>query len=230
MSEFEILESCIVAIDMDMQDFDLPSAHVSLSDGDATSRPDHVVLYTAQAYRDIRSESELIQTDGRIDLLRLLENWPGGNFSGSFLAHYWTPDKETAGRQREWAARRCPNSDTCMIRIELSNAFLNSLSSAELRYSLQWKEVVWGSRRHRRLDDYEDIDLIKGHICTGLNGPIIQIGPADVWTSITRDHLLQCASTGRPAIQWMFRGDKTVERLQDEIRGKMHIDIFAPAG
>ncbi|KAF7119137.1 hypothetical protein CNMCM5793_008877 [Aspergillus hiratsukae] len=57
----------------------------------------------------------------------------GGDFNSSFNAHYWSPEKETA--EREWAARRCPGSDTCLIQIQVSNAFIERLRSASIGFS-----------------------------------------------------------------------------------------------
>jgi hypothetical protein len=233
-SALEAPEPGITAtINMTTQDFHLPSAHVAILEGDAPTRPNHVLLYKGKAYWDLRGSQELIGADGSIDM-STLSTPSGGDFNSSFNAHYWTPEKDTAERYREWAARRCPGSDTCMIQIQVSNAFVERLLSAEIWFSADWKEFLWTCKRELDLppkfDYLRDVDLIRGHICTGMSHMIARIAPADVQTRITRDQLMHCPSTRRPAIQWMFWKRETLNRLRDEIRGKMHIEVFAAAG
>ncbi|GIK03562.1 hypothetical protein Aspvir_007634 [Aspergillus viridinutans] len=72
--------------------------------------------------------------DGSIDMTSL-STPAGGDFNSSFNAHYWTPQKDTAERYREWAARRSPDSETCLIQIQVSNAFIERLRSAGIWFS-----------------------------------------------------------------------------------------------
>jgi hypothetical protein len=185
-----------VNIDVMTQDFlQLPSAHVAVLKGDVPTRPDHVLLYKGKAYWDLRGwgSQRLIRADGSIDLSRLSTD-AGGDFNSKFNALYWTPDKEMAERYRRWAARRCPRSETCLIQIQIPNTFIGRLRSAVIGSSADWKEFVWTCKQTDSFNfDYlGDVDLIKGHISTGMSlSPI-------------------CVEMDRPALQWMFWKDKTL--------------------
>lgn len=216
-------------INMTTQDFHLPPNHVALVDDDIATHPNHTILYKGKAYWDMRGSQQLIRDDGSVDM-STLSTPPGADLNSTFNAYYWTPDKETAERYREWAARRCTGSDTCIIKIQVSDAFLERLRTAGIWYSSDWKELVWNCRREidppSRFDNFRDVDLIKGHICSCVSRIIQRISPTDVQTRITRDHVMHCPS---PATQWMFCKADTVNRLAEEIRGKIHIEIFAAA-
>ncbi|OQD70069.1 hypothetical protein PENDEC_c027G03858 [Penicillium decumbens] len=206
-------------INMTIQDFNLPSTHVALLEGGPPALPNHILLYKGKAHQELRETKRLIRADGSIDISTLSTS-PGSDFNWSFNAQYWTPEKDTAERYRQWAARRSPDSDTCIICIQVSNDFLERIVSADIWYSPDWKEFVWTCRDQRLLPPkfsyLSDTELIKGHICTGLSRKIKRIPAANVQTQITRDKLLHCTSTNRPAIQWMFWKDNTVNRLGDE--------------
>jgi hypothetical protein len=120
-----------------------------------------------------------------------------------------------------------------LIQIQVSNAFIERLRSAGIWFLADWKELVWTCRQEIKLppkfDYLRTVDLIKGHICTGMTRTIARIAAADVQTRISRDQLIHCPSTRRPAIQWMFWKPETLELLAGEIRGKMHIEITAAA-
>ena len=66
-------------------------------------------------------------------------------------------------------------------------------------------------------------DLIKGHICTGVQSSITRIKKEEVQTKITEDNVLLIGS-GK-ATQWASMQDDSIERLGAEIRGKIHIEI-----
>lgn len=178
----------------------------------------------------MQGSQQLIRNDGNIDMSALSAS-PGGDFNSTFNAHYWTPEKETAERHREWAARRCARSDTCVIQIQVSDAFLERLRTADIWYSSDWKEFVWNCRREldppSKFDNLRDVDLVKGHICSCMGRIIQRVSPTDVQTRITRDHVMHCPSPRLPAAQWMFCKTDTVNRLAEEVRGKIHIEIFA---
>ncbi|KAF7133724.1 hypothetical protein CNMCM5793_005078 [Aspergillus hiratsukae] len=78
---------------------------------------------------------------------------PGGDFNWGSIAHYWTvwtPQKETAAEYRQWATRRSPNADTCIIQIQIPQSFMQSLRIQDLWYSPNWKEYVWTWRKMER--------------------------------------------------------------------------------
>lgn len=211
-------------INLTTQDFRLPPNQVVSSEDDPATRPDHTVLYKGKAYWDMRESQQLIRDDGSIDM-STLSSPAGGDFNSNVLALYWTPEKETAERYREWAARRCPGSDTCIIRIEVSNAFVESQRSAGMWYSADWKEFVWNCRRQEldlpsQFDYLRNVDLVKGHVCSCMG--ISRISSTDAQTHITRDN-------AGPATQWVIWKTDSVKRWAEEIRGKTHIQIFAAA-
>lgn len=217
-------------INMTTSDFNLPAAHVALSETEPPILPNHVVLYKGKAYWDLRETLRIIQDDGSIDMTTLATP-AGGDFNSNFNAHYWIPEKDTGQRYQQWAALRSPTSDTCLIRIQVSNDFIERLSFAGMWFSPDWREFVWHCKQEKdpppKFDYLRNVDVIKGHICTGTTRAIRQIAAADVQTHISRAQLVPCTSTGRPAIQWMFQKSGSIKLLADEIRGKTHIEIFA---
>lgn len=120
-----------------------------------------------------------------------------------------------------------------MIQIQLAKTFVNRLSTIDMWYSANWKEFVWICKRQQLLPSkfyyILDKELVKGYICTGMSSAIARIAAENVQAHITRDRVLLRASDNRPATQWMFQGLDTICRMQDELRGKIHIDIFAAA-
>lgn len=179
----------------------------------------------------MRGSHELIRADGTVDMSTLATP-PGGDFISTFNGHYWTLEKETAERYREWAARRSPGGDTCLIEIQVAKTFVERLLFAEMWFSANWKEFVRTCKNEQNLPSKfhystRDLDLIIGHICTGVSRAITRIAAADVQTRISRDQVMLLRSTNRPAIQWMFARPEAISLLEAEVRGKMHIDIFA---
>lgn len=66
-----------------------------------------------------------------------------------------------------------PGGDTCMIRIQVSNAFFERLLSAEVWSSADWKVFVWTCKQELdpppQFDYLRDAGLIKEHICTRMS-------------------------------------------------------------
>ncbi|OBT57614.1 hypothetical protein VE04_03651 [Pseudogymnoascus sp. 24MN13] len=124
--------------------------------------------------------------------------------------------REVAELYREWAQRRCPYSETWIVRICVSIALINSIPTAELWYSPDWKEFVWYCRREKtppekfsRLDPENRAiglikGLIKGHISTKIAQQVAHIRKEDVQSMINDDSALRI-----------------------EIRGRIHIDVTA---
>ncbi|KAL1881648.1 hypothetical protein Plec18167_003246 [Paecilomyces lecythidis] len=217
-------------INMTPQDFQFPAAHVAIQSS-STILPDHVVLYKGKGFRDLKMPRTIIRNDGSIDM-RSLQNDAGGDFNPDELAHYWTPERDTAERYRRWAASRAPNSETCIIEIQVSRDLLDSWQSAELWYSRDWRRYVWLCRRLEMDEEYnylfqpDKVDVVKGHVCTGISEAIIKIHEEDVENKMTEDSVLKCDST-RKAIQWSFLRH-TWKQLSTDIRGKIHFEIFGP--
>lgn len=195
--------------------------------------PEHVVLYKGKGFCDLNEPRHIVRHDGSIGAL-LLATQPCGDFNWNDFAGYWTPEKETAEQDRKWAARRNPRCETCILEIHISKDFLNALKPVELWYSADWKRYIWFCRNAEVPDnrfDYlwkpDQVDVVKGHICTGISNNIRGIREQDIETEITEDNVLRCRGTNRKAIQWAFLSH-TLKQLATEIRGKMHIEIVAP--
>ncbi|GAD92740.1 hypothetical protein NECHADRAFT_94396 [Paecilomyces variotii No. 5] len=180
-------------INMTPQDFRFPAAHIAI-DSKSTILADHVVLYKEKGFRDLKIPRTIIENDGSIDLWSL-RTTEGGDFNSREQAHYWTPEKDTAERYRKWAALRSPNTETCIIEIQISRDLLDSWKSAELWYSRDWRRYVWLCRQGKRVIDKEyeylfkpdKVGVVKGHICTGVSEAIMEIREEDVESKMTED-------------------------------------------
>lgn len=223
-----------ITINMTSKDYNLPEAHVAL-DAEGPILPDHVVLYKGKASSEM--QDQLIQDDGSIDM-SVLSTRPGGDFNPLSVAWYWTPEKETAEQYRQFAAIRCDYSETWLIRIQIPETFFSGLRIADLYYGRDWKEFVWYCKKQRvppeKFNRYwrnpGGVDLIKGHICTGVTTKIARIKQEDVQTTISDSNVLKLRDGRTKAKQWVFPQIDSVERLAMVVRGKMHIDVCAASG
>ncbi|KAJ9370928.1 hypothetical protein DTO282E5_4457 [Paecilomyces variotii] len=219
-------------INMTPDDFRFPEAHVAMQTETDTLN-DHISLYKGKAYKELNREESIVNDDRTIDLTPLL-TYPGGDTNWDKIAYYWNPEKETAEEYRKYAARRCPTSETCIIRIQVPWSFIHRLRREAIWYSPEWKEYIWTCRKsvppHREFNRILRADLVISHICSRLSGQIMRIPWQDVKMSITEDDVMRLPS-GRMATQWMFaqHDTSTTEELAKEIRGKIHFDIFEAA-
>jgi hypothetical protein len=67
----------------------------------------------------------------------------------------------------------------------VSQAFVATLTSTNLFYSPLWKELVWSCRKRiadlpSKFDDIVNVDLIHGHICSGVAARIAGIKREDI--------------------------------------------------
>ncbi|KAK1147161.1 hypothetical protein N8T08_001900 [Aspergillus melleus] len=121
-------EQSSATINLTMEDFKLPAAHVSVIEGDPQPvLPDHVVLYRGIAYCNHWPSEEIVKNDGSIQLHCVHDRRYRGDFNADGGGFYWAEEKETAERYRKWAALRCPASDTCIIQIQVRRTFLDQL-------------------------------------------------------------------------------------------------------
>lgn len=217
-------------INMTPRDFQFPEGHVVMQ-SDVDILGDHVSLYKGKAHMELKHSDEIINNDGSVNLSPLSTH-PGGDFNWNFSAHYWTPEKETAEEYRKYAARRCPTVDTCMVHIQIPWSFIHGLHREELWYSPNWKEYIWTCRKGRRPNQKYDhlwergqADVVRGHVCSTTSGQINRIREENVQTNINEENAMRLPS-GKKASQWMFLQNNTIDRLAEEIRGKMHFTIF----
>ena len=173
-----------------------------------------------------------IRSDGSLKMNTIVSQ-PGGDFNGCFDAYYFTPEKETAERYRQYAEKRCDWSETWMLRILVSDSFITKLKKQELWYSPDWKKYLWLSRNKEEEEEaYQpnlqrliDADLVIGHVSRATDLIVSKKDEQEVQTEINENHVLQI-STGK-AKQWVFNA-KTRKALADEIKGNIHIDVIAP--
>ncbi|KAL1847572.1 hypothetical protein Plec18167_009439 [Paecilomyces lecythidis] len=212
-------------INMTLRDFQFPEKHVVMQT-EMDTLNDHISLYKVKAHERWYNYDCIINDDGTVNLAPLLKY--DGDTNWVMASYYWTPEKETAEEYRQYAAGRCPMSETCIIRIQIPWSFVNRLHRENLWYSPDWKEYVWTCRKamkpHQKFHRLLNAELVISHICSSMSTHVTHIPSQDVQTRITEDDVMRLPS-GRKAVQWMFPGD-IVELLEKEIRGKIHIDIF----
>ncbi|MCJ1223709.1 hypothetical protein MMC12_000352 [Toensbergia leucococca] len=222
--------SVTATFNMTPEDYNIPSNQIAF-ETEGPVLPGHIVLYKGKASYEVGEG--WIADDGSLNM-RSIATYAHGDFNPESVAYYWTPEKEVAEEYREWAARRCSWSETWLIRIQIPVQFVNSLTSQELWYSPNWKEYVWYCRGVKTLPAKFDslwatgeTDIIKGHICSYLSAQVTRIKQENVQTTMTEDFAMKIGSSGRKATQWAFMQRNSVERLREQIRGKIHIDITA---
>lgn len=218
------------SFNVDSEHFNLPAAHVALG-ALGPIFPDHYVLYKGKAAAEMDC---FIEADGSINMDKISTSG-GGDFNHRHSAWYFTPEFEVAEKYRVWAERRCEWSETWLIRIQVPKAMIHAMRSEELWYSPDWKEYVWYCRKKTspplKFNKYwldRSLDLMKGHICQVASTPLTRIKKEEVQSKMNEGMLLYLAN-GAKATQWVFLSDGSVAQLGEEMRGKVHIDITAPA-
>lgn len=287
-------------ITMTLEDHGLPTSHISLIQDEPPTLPGHIVLYKGKATPSRRFITEEDDDNNNAHSassssvhMEALASSAGGDFNHWYRAHYWSPDRAVGEKYRAWAARRCPFSETWLIRIQIPVSFINSLKVSELwvsdlENSSDWKEYVWHCKnrieppaRLRSLwHEQEGADLIVGHMWTAaaIAKPVAKLDKREIQTRITEDLVLRVADgdgdgrtimeseetrdskaitdgeatadlkataeekngnaaaqqeeaerveRDRKATQWVFMHNGNIDRLEEEIRGKVHIDITA---
>lgn len=216
---------------MTSEDHHLPATYVTVQH-EPSILQDHYVLYKAKAAAEM-GEPQWFQDDGSLNMAALASD-PGCDYNFGAPAWYWTPEVETAEKNRAWVMRICPYSDTWVIRIEIPKIFINSLRQQDLWFSNDWKEYVWYCKKKMtppaKYDSYWQVggaDIIKGHICTGVQASVTRFKKEEIQSKMTEENVLEIGS--EKATQWGFMQYSSVKRLGIQIRGKIHIDITAAA-
>ena len=229
LSDTNVPHPRTATLNMKSKAYNLPKIWVAVqSSGPVLA--EHVVLYKAKAAAEM-GEPQWIEDDGCINM-GAMATYPGGDFNHRGSAWYWTPEPETAEQYRAYAERRCPWSDTWLIRIQVPRSFIDGLRLEELWYSYNWKEYIWHCRNQMQPPPQYDTywksggaDIVKGHILSSASSQVTRIKKEQVQSSITEAFVTMNSS--RKAIQWAFMQAESAERLGREIRGKIHIDITA---
>ncbi|KAL8715424.1 MAG: hypothetical protein Q9220_000758 [cf. Caloplaca sp. 1 TL-2023] len=210
-----------------------PALHVAVVDKAPPLLDNHYTLYKGMAVAEMQEEPVILE-DGTINYTAL-RTFAGGDFNGRNIAYYWTLEEETAEKYRAYAAIRCASSETWMVRIELPRTFVDALASKSLFYGHDWKEFVWCSRKGLasvppKYNDYwkpDGADLIKGHICCRAPAIVPKIKMENVQTQITENDVM-ALEDGRKSTQWAFLDLEVIARVNDEMKGKIHIEVFDP--
>lgn len=217
-------------LSMSAKDLNLPEANIRIGvPGPALD--DHYTFYSGKMACEME---DMISEEGSIQLTQL-STFAGGDFNALQVASYWTPEKATAERYREWAAHRCDLSESWLIQIQVSRTFMTKLRQETLWYSPDWKEFVWYCKKKRqpppaKFDHLNQAQVIRGHVCNGLSRRVIRIKREDVQNTINEAFVLRHKDLNEEDIesqQVVFIGESTIEQLAIEVRGKMHIDVTA---
>ncbi|KAF1961511.1 hypothetical protein CC80DRAFT_437357 [Byssothecium circinans] len=190
----------------------------------------HYELFKGKAPSDMPSPIwEPLITEAGDFHMQAISTHSGGDFNMD-PAWYFTPERETAEIYRKYAEDRCMWSETWMIRILVPKPFIESLKKEELYYSPDWKEFVWTCPKGRitapkKFAKYTEAQLLKGHICKNVSSVVMRATAENLQQKLTEDNLMQI-STGK-STQWAFLRRQTAVLLASEIKGKVHIDVYA---
>ena len=233
----------------------LPRDHIKFQDP-APVLEDHVMLWTGRSPYSSRDENftwrEFVGEGGKINMNFLESPKVRGDFNKHGSAYYFTPEKETAEKFRQYAAHRCPRAETWLIGFQASKKFVKRLTHTNLRYGDKFKDYVWHCRntcgafmsvRHKAISEKQ---LITGPICTTTSHymwktreacgksrlgdcNLVYLGEKKVEERIsTTGERSGFTNERKQATQWAFInqwGKSGGRRLEHEIRGKIHIEI-----
>ncbi|KAF2012744.1 hypothetical protein BU24DRAFT_395869 [Aaosphaeria arxii CBS 175.79] len=206
-----------------------PQEHVSIDDTVQPTPPGFHVLYKGRAHEEEHYRSFISET-GELDF-SVIRIWEGGDFNPWDDAVYFATDRETAEMYRGYAALRCKHSETMIIRLLVPDTFVASLDKEEILYSEDWKTCVWAGRKGcdslpSKFDDFYDAELVVGHVSKATSEIFNEMKLGDVQERVSEGHVL-IISSGK-AVQWAFLGKDVRKRLGAEVKGRIHIDVFAP--
>jgi hypothetical protein len=126
-------------------------------------------------------------------------------------------DFEVARKYAFWCKKREPSSAVSVLRVEIPNATIESLSGEE-RFGLywpseEWKQLFWTCRRRQSLRNqlakYARATLVIGTICAMPNDVIANLASSD---NITQ-RMIFTKEDGGNAVQFAFIDDQGLELL-----------------
>ncbi|KAF2226652.1 hypothetical protein BDZ85DRAFT_52838 [Elsinoe ampelina] len=207
----------------------LPAACVEVTQA-GQDLPGHRILYNGKAVSEML-DNDFIREDGTVNMNALLSA-AGGDFNSLALALYWTPQKDVAEKYRDYAADRATDSETWLIKIQVPQAFIDTLNMHGLYFGNDWKEFVWTCRGMKiipaNLAWLLNGDGIEGHTCHRRTDALTAIPRQDIQRTMTRDDFVMSALNGG-ARQWVLTNiQQHAEAMGVAIRGKIHIDVFGP--
>jgi hypothetical protein len=207
-----------------------PSPHVAIRTEDVSTLPEHAVLWCSSTAVNLQNATSWISEDGSFNMASIAYNAPG-DFNYVPPAWYFTPQKETAEKYRQWHAIKNPETETWLIRIQVPHAFLKSLQIEDIWFDNDFKEFVWhcrnGSKPPAKFENlYPNADVICGPIASGGHNEYRNM-PKDQILTRFREEMLVRISSGK-AQQVVLMKLEVAERLGEAVRGKTDIEIFGP--
>ncbi|KAE8863791.1 hypothetical protein PTNB73_06998 [Pyrenophora teres f. teres] len=190
--------------------------------------PNHTMLYKGKSAE--RMFAEWIEEDGSL-YMPAIASATNGDFNSFENAFYFSPERDTAELYRQWAEERCQYSESWIIRVQLFNTFTETLSREDLWFGPDFREYVWRCRKglpvpsKPSFEKYTAADLLVGHVTR--QPQLARMKPENVQTNFIEDMLVRINGGSTKSTQWALRY-RTGERLAEEIKGKIYIEIFAP--
>jgi hypothetical protein len=209
----------------------LPKAYVAVQEPPPLL-DDHVVLYTGKAASPLVAGVQWVQDDGTLNMLALASS-NFRDFNLDRAAWYFTPERETAETYRGYAARRHENSETWLIRIQVPTTFMNSLSIKNIWYGPEWREFVWHCRNTKQPPSNYDsfcntgpgcAEVIRGSICSAISRKVMKIKKHQIHELMTEQEVVMKCGT-QNAVQVAFVQKDVANRLGEQIKGKIHIEV-----
>jgi len=185
-----------------------PAAH--------SNTPGHTVLYRGGYSSAIL---KIFDEQGKVigDRIGELQTTRPGDFNSTKNAVYMAINFEVARKYAFWCKKRDPSSAVSVLRVEIPNATIESLSGEE-RFGLywpseEWKQLIWTCRRRQSLRNqlakYARATLVIGTICAKPNDVIANLASSD---NITQ-RMIFTKEDGGNAVQFAFIDDQGLEFL-----------------
>jgi hypothetical protein len=197
---------------------------------------DHVVLYKGKSAAEMVEEFQWIQDDGTLNMMALTSS-PFRDFNFGRAAWYFTPEKEIAEKYRKYVERRCENSESWLIQIQVPCAFLNGLTTKSLWYGLEWREYVWHCRTMTMPPSKYDslwktgpgsVQVIRGAVCSTVSNRVVKIKKDQIHQLMTEQEVvMKCGNQN--ANQVAFMQVDVAANLGVAVKGKIHVEVFPPA-
>lgn len=205
------------------------TVHITIVETAPLLLPNHTMLFKGKSAEEM--SGKWIEEDGSLYMGGAIASATNGDFNSSEKAYYFLPKHENAELYRRWAKARCQYLESWIIRVQLSNTFTRTLSREDLWLGPNFREYVWTCRKgvpipnKPNFEKCKSADLLVGHIAKVPQ--LARMKPANIQTDFTEDKLVWTNEGSTKSTWWVLRY-QTGERLAQEIKGKIYIEIFAP--
>lgn len=149
--------------------------------------PGHLALYKVISTDRVRRDKE-----GNIEIGSLVNGTPSDfrGFGGTML--YFAPDLKIAEHYRNYIKRRAPTSPALIIRLSLSNAFIEKLPPHIIEFGDLWRQVIHTCRSGLNLkDNLKYIHRLPLIITPIAHSPNIAIAMLQDWQQVVIGHVLR---------------------------------------